>query len=120
MRLVVYGTRYVFTEALVTDFRLNAPHIGVSLVMPGHIGTSIQINSGRIMGKEALPGAEKFRDNAATTAAEAATVILNGVRENRWRILVGADAEFLDAMVRETPEDVYDTVFMDRLMGKAS
>jgi NAD(P)-dependent dehydrogenase (short-subunit alcohol dehydrogenase family) len=34
-----------FTEALVTDLRLNAPHIGVSLVCPGHIGTDIVANS---------------------------------------------------------------------------
>ncbi len=38
-----------FTEALVNDFRNNAPHLKVSLVMPGHIGTSIIINSGRIL-----------------------------------------------------------------------
>ena len=39
-----------FTEALVNDFRLNAPHVKVSVVMPGHIGTSIVINSGKILG----------------------------------------------------------------------
>ena len=30
-----------FTEALITDLRINAPHIKCSVVMPGHIGTSI-------------------------------------------------------------------------------
>ena len=39
-----------FTEALVTDLRLNAPHVKVTLVMPGHIGTDIAINSGRLHG----------------------------------------------------------------------
>ena len=34
-----------FTEALITDFRVNAPHLKASVVMPGHIGTSIVINS---------------------------------------------------------------------------
>src|ERR1700722_8262736 len=34
-----------FTEALINDLRLNAPHIKCSLVMPGHIGTSIVANS---------------------------------------------------------------------------
>ena len=34
-----------FTEALVADFRMNAPHIKVSVVMPGHIGTSIRESS---------------------------------------------------------------------------
>ena len=34
-----------FTEALIADFRINAPHIKVSVVMPGHIGTGIRVNS---------------------------------------------------------------------------
>ena len=38
-----------FSEALIDDFRVNAPHVGVSVVMPGHIGTSIAINTGKIL-----------------------------------------------------------------------
>src|SRR3954452_1324927 len=38
----------VFTEALITDLRINAPHIKCSVVMPGHIGTSIPLNSRKI------------------------------------------------------------------------
>ena len=34
-----------FTEALITDFAMNAPHLKASVVMPGHIGTSIVLNS---------------------------------------------------------------------------
>ena len=34
-----------FSEALMTDLRLNAPHIKVSVVMPGHIGTGFRSNS---------------------------------------------------------------------------
>ena len=37
-----------FTEALITDLRVNAPHIKCSVVMPGHIGTSIVANSRKI------------------------------------------------------------------------
>src|SRR5437868_2457193 len=37
-----------FTEALINDLRLNAPHIKCSVVMPGHIGTSIMSNSRKI------------------------------------------------------------------------
>ena len=33
-----------FTEALVSDLRATAPHVKVSVVMPGHIGTSIAIS----------------------------------------------------------------------------
>lgn len=41
-----------FTEALITDFRLNAPHLRAHVVMPGHVGTSIVINSSRAHGRD--------------------------------------------------------------------
>src|SRR6201993_67505 len=46
-----------FTEALMNDLRLNAPHIKCSVVMPGHIGTSIVSNS-RIV----LNGSERLSE----------------------------------------------------------
>jgi NAD(P)-dependent dehydrogenase (short-subunit alcohol dehydrogenase family) len=137
-----------FTEALITDLRMNSPHVHASVVMPGHIGTGIVLNSFRYFGldpkhlddeqlaqlRERLTGqgidvsgasdedlangmqlrAEMFRDLAPTSAAQAATIILDGVRDNRWRILVGDDAEKLDAMVRAEPEDAYEPSFMAR------
>lgn len=131
-----------FTEALVTDFANNAPHVKVSVVMPGHIGTSIGINSRRIIGErnpaqmrerfqalgwidESTTGEQlvemveavgrSFRDNAPTTAEQAASIILDGVREERWRILVGDDAHLIDRMVREAPEEAYGEAFMEKL-----
>lgn len=143
-----------FTEALVNDFRLNAPHVKVSVVMPGHIGTSIIINSGRILGRDPkelsedeldeardrflrlgfpvgdathdqirqalVMFAESFRDNAPMTAAQAAEVILTGVREERWRILVGEDAKVLDELVRAMPEEAYDESFMEKLRARTN
>ena len=53
------------------------------------------------------PFGEAFRDSAPLTGADAATVILEGVRAGRWRILVGDDAVALDAAVREAPESAY-------------
>jgi len=129
------------SEALLEDFRLNAPHVKVSVVMPGHIGTDIVNNSRLVhggsgevadremadvrtgMAQRGIPVetmdddavrsmvqmfGDLFRDNAPMTAAEAATVILDGVREGRWRILVGDDAHRLDAAVRANPEGAYD------------
>ena len=49
-----------------------------------------------------------FRDKAPVSAAEAATIILDGVRSGAWRILVGQDAEKIDAAVRAKPEAAYD------------
>ncbi len=139
-----------FTEALITDLRLNAPHVQAAVVMPGHIGTSIALNTSQVLGKHGalemtaaevaevrarlmksgapvgnLPddairqamhqNAVDFRDKAPTTADQAANIILSGVRENRWRILVGEDAHVLDRMVRSDPENAYEAGFMDAL-----
>jgi hypothetical protein len=56
---------------------------------------------------------KRFRDSAPTTAAEAATTILDGVKAERWRILVGKDAEYLDERVRAGPEDAYSPSFFE-------
>src|SRR6201981_3197908 len=55
----------------------------------------------------------RFRDEELTSAAQAATIILDGVKANRWRILVGADAHKIDEMVRQWPERAYDIGFFD-------
>ncbi|MEO1661876.1 MAG: SDR family oxidoreductase [Pseudomonadota bacterium] len=116
-----------FTEALVNDFRNNAPHLKASVVMPGHIGTNIALNTMREFGD--LPGneipnmgedeavdahavGEAFRDNGMDPA-QAAGIILQGVRDERWRILVGPDAQALDQAVREAPEEAYEQAFME-------
>jgi hypothetical protein len=49
--------------------------------------------------------------HAPTSAEEAATIILDGVRADRWRILVGKDAHRLDELVRESPERGYEPGF---------
>jgi NAD(P)-dependent dehydrogenase (short-subunit alcohol dehydrogenase family) len=112
-----------FTEALMTDLAIHAPHVKASVVMPGHIGTSIALNSLREHGvPDSLPGAqeedpalvqqrlEDFRDNGMPPA-EAAQIIIDGVKEDKWRILVGQDAILLDAAVRTDPEAVYTAEF---------
>ena len=107
-----------FTEALITDFALNAPHLRASVVMPGHIGTSIVINSMKLNSSDIDAGlidvegmGELFRDNAPMTAAEAATIMLDAVKNEQWRVLVGADAQLLDAAVRARPNEAYQPNF---------
>jgi len=132
-----------FTEGLIEDLRLNAPQVRVAVVMPGHVGTDIVLNS--MAANDMLPesddmteGQQKardrlieggmlpqgasaddlrsfliqmgtdFRDKAPLSAADAATVILDGVRSGAWRILVGQDAVMLDENVRANPEAAYD------------
>ena len=146
-----------FTEALIEDLRSNAPHVHAAVVLPGHVGTDIVVNSLRARGLPApefmsdaqvqdlmppdvraelsraglLPeGASAddlrqlliqmnadFRDKAPVSAAEAAAVILEGVRSGTWRILIGEDAKMIDAAVRENPEAAYD--YADLFSGLA-
>lgn len=105
-----------FTEALITDMAVNAPHVKVSVVMPGHIGTSIVQNSMKFGARQLTDEEQElmalahqmFHDNAPMTAAEAATVILDDVLAENWRILVGDDAHALDRAVRANPEAAYE------------
>ncbi|HEX3751926.1 MAG TPA: SDR family NAD(P)-dependent oxidoreductase [Streptosporangiaceae bacterium] len=143
-----------FSEALIEDLRTNAPQVRVAVVMPGHVGTNILVNSRRAHGRpgpEQLSGTEladartgltmfgllsanasdddvrrcvaqlenDFRDKAPLSPAGAATIILDKVRAGAWRILVGQDAEFIDAAVRATPEAAYDyaALFRDLQAG---
>ena len=61
----------------------------------------------------------RFRDEGLTSAAQAATIILDGVKADRWRILVGADAHTIDEMVRQSPEHAYDIAFFDEFARTA-
>jgi hypothetical protein len=57
----------------------------------------------------------RFLEDAPTTAAQAATIILEGVKAERWRILVGNDAHRIDEWVRQDPEHAYELDFFERL-----
>jgi NAD(P)-dependent dehydrogenase (short-subunit alcohol dehydrogenase family) len=74
-----------FTEALITDLRLNAPHIRCSVVMPGHIGTSIVANSRKIQSgsmSDDITAAEiaQARSRIASTGMDASSLSDDNVR----------------------------------------
>ena len=101
-----------FTEALIEDLRTNAPQVRVAVVMPGHVGTDIIGNTLRAHGQDPdqmlIDISNDFRDKAPLSAAQAATIILDGVRSGTWRILVGQDAAMIDERIRANPEAAYD------------
>jgi hypothetical protein len=123
-------------------------------VMPGHIGTSIPLNSRKIqsgnqsdamdarqieqarariasMGRDVSGLSDddirnnvaererRFREEAPTSAAQAATMILDGVKADRWRILVGDDAHRIDERVRRSPEQAYELDFFESFAREA-
>lgn len=142
-----------FTEALIIDLRLNAPHVHCAVVMPGHVGTDILLNSGAILGtgtardlsadqvaeirtqmvaaglpvesdtdeeiRTALYARQlAFSEEAPVTATEAVNIILEGVMNNRWRILVGEDVALVDEMVRADPERAYESSFFEDIAAR--
>ncbi|MBH5371600.1 SDR family NAD(P)-dependent oxidoreductase [Bradyrhizobium glycinis] len=126
-----------FTEALINDLRLNAPHIKCSVVMPGYIGTEMIVRNSRkvhggadrlmddVVARLRMAGvqidnmspdvlrrfsgerARKFIDDAPNTAEQAVKMILEGVRAGKWRIFAGADAQKIDGHIRRGPENAY-------------
>ncbi len=104
-----------FTEALLEDFKVNAPHLSAHVVMPGHIGTKIISNTLRHLVNEPEPELAElllstsltFEEQAPMTAEEAARTILDAVLAGEWRILVGDDAHELDRAVRADAEGAY-------------
>jgi NAD(P)-dependent dehydrogenase (short-subunit alcohol dehydrogenase family) len=55
-----------------------------------------------------VQGNADFRDKAPVSAAQAAAIILDGVRAGAWRILIGQDATMIDERIRAKPEAAYD------------
>ena len=94
-----------FTEALRQE--VQCTQVKVSCVHPGGIKTNIA-KSARFYrdmsgNQDAARSAANFDKIARTTPAEAARVIIDGIKRNNPRILIGADARLLDRLQRLMP-----------------
>jgi NADP-dependent 3-hydroxy acid dehydrogenase YdfG len=92
-----------FTEALRQEMELAKHPVKVTTVHPGGIKTNIVRNMtavDRVDKDELSKTFDKKLTN--TTPEKAARIILDGVRKNRARVLVGPDAKALDLIVRVT------------------
>lgn len=105
-----------FSDVLRMEL-LDTP-IKVTCVHPGGIKTNIA-SSARI-GKgtfvtEAMhkQGATSFEKAAKTTPEEAARVIWNGVRRNKARVLIGADARLIERLTR-----LFPTAYVKMMKGQ--
>lgn len=94
-----------FTEALRQELCETA--IKVSCVHPGGIRTNIARSARFYQGidgkTDASKAAARFDKLARTSAEQAAQSIIKGIQAGRPRILIGADARFLDHIQRLMP-----------------
>lgn len=97
-----------FTECLREEMAISGYPVNVTCVHPGGIKTNI-VRSSRIgnvggMGPSEKQNAAKMFDAMARTSPdEAARVILDGVRKNSPRVLIGMDARLIDSVQRLLP-----------------
>ena len=94
-----------FTEALRQELDMVPTGVSASVVHPGGIATDIA-RSARMSPRFERKREKRLRDfdrTARTSPEDAARIILDGVRANKPRILVGADAHMIDAAQRVSP-----------------
>lgn len=108
-----------FTEALRQEMILAKHPVKVTTVHPGGIKTAIARNSTVAEGLDQAAMANAFdKKLAKTTPERAAVIILDAVRKNKARVLVGADAKVLDVIVRITGSGYQD--LFSRVLPKLS
>ena len=96
----------LMTEGLHSELRGTTVH--VTLALPGAMHTNIAVNSGIQIDPEM---ASQQKDYQALPADEAACIILDAMEKDRYRVLVGKDARFMDLIYRLSPERAAGFIF---------
>lgn len=92
---------------------MDATQIAQMRARLASMGRDVSVLTDEDIQARAAERARRFVDDAPTSAAQAATIILDGVKADRWRILVGPDAQRIDERVRQDPEHAYDVEFFE-------
>ena len=102
------------TEALHLELSVTDPNVRVVRVHPGGIKTNVARNAKVVAHMPGTPNsldsAAEFEKAARTTPEEAAEVILRGMERGDHRVLIGADARFIDWMVRLFPVNYWKRI----------
>jgi len=97
------------TESLRQDLELTGSKVSTTCVHPGGIKTNIAKSARMSDSVEKVTGADQatavaeFERMFINTPEKAARTILNGVRKNKRRVLIGPDARLFDLIVRLLP-----------------
>ena len=119
-----------FTESLRQELDMQNAGVSATCVHPGGIRTNIakaarMNNSVQSLGMDPLKSQDAFDKLLRTPADEAAQQILEAVRKNRRRLLIGADAKVVDVIQRILPQG-YQKIFatatalQTRLLNKSA
>lgn len=104
-----------YTECLREELDLMEAGVSATSVHPGGIKTNIARASrvrGTALGEmSAEEAAQRFEQMARTTPDQAAETILDGVRRDARRVLIGGDAHLIDVVQRTLPT-VYQKILV--------
>lgn len=100
----------LFTEGLYAE--MKGSNVKVTVVHPGAVITNITQNSG--LGAPKM--AEEKANKMALTASKAASIIIRGIENDKFRIKVGKDAAILDILYRLNPKFAIN--FIMKMMKK--
>jgi short-subunit dehydrogenase len=89
----------LLTEGLNSELRNT--NVKVSVVFPGAIHTNIMGNSGLVTDDKPITKSQSARLLSPTKAA---AIIIDGMENDCYRILVGSDSKFLDFFYRLNPK----------------
>ena len=90
----------LMTEGLSSE--LSNTNVRVTIVFPGAMGTNIINNSG--FESRALPENNDQAQMKTLAPSKAAQIIIEGIEQNKSRLLVGSDAAFMDFIYRLNPK----------------
>jgi short-subunit dehydrogenase len=96
----------LFTEGLRSEL-LGTP-VHVTIVFPGAMATNIAANSGAVIKSGMTPENSSIK---LTTPVKAAQTIIDAMEKNRYRVLVGSDAKFLDFLYRLAPQFAAEFIY---------
>jgi len=108
----------LLTEGLHSE--LATTNVKVTVVFPGAISTNIAKNSGLGDYQERMSeGAAAAKAPPMTPAPEAARIIVDGMEQDAYRVLVGKDAKFMDFLYRLAPKRAAGFIFnqMKSILG---
>jgi short-subunit dehydrogenase len=88
----------LLTEGLHSELRDTNVH--VTVVFPGAVNTNITKNSGLKMNTQSSTENKPVKILSPVKAAE---IIIDGMENNSYRVLVGSDAKFMDYIYRLNP-----------------
>jgi NADP-dependent 3-hydroxy acid dehydrogenase YdfG len=98
----------LLTEGLHSE--LQGTNVKVTLVYPGAIGTNISVNSG-VATPDAAEASAKDSSFKTLAPDKAAEIIVDAIEKDRYSVLVGSDAKFMDLISRLNPRMAADFIY---------